>query len=458
MEIDGSIRTWKNVKILPLWYGSSAETCELVAKSGFVYFGKIFDGISSNKNTDEDFFRSGIYFKHSARYASDIYGKGYIFLAWVSMRKPFPIVGDHTKAIKGKEAYKDYNVHYITLISINPSGSYETTYYPTKENETPHYDEIIVFNKSQILPSFWIELEVELPYALSETHQFVNELIPHIIKLLQNPNVDRDRKFRNYLYKELAILLTLEADDYIEEKHKIMYDQLKQIFDSQGGVNKQVSRFLMETQQTSHATPTSSQPNQSTLTTSNNLVSSQPFFHKPLSPTKSSFISKSTAFFASKPKSQAKPFIVFGKADWEKYFGEIEDEPPFPKNIEAILNESCSFWPSKKIKETHLLVLIPNKVKGKPFTLNCLGKLVQKPKSGYATKYDCYTSEAREAIGSKSYPSHWVLITKDVIPGTKGQSYRKACKLVAKHSKKTGIPYELPHELGRYRKHIGALC
>ena len=64
------------------------------------------------------------------------------------------------------------------------------------------------------------------------------------MQLLQNLNVDRDKKLRNYLCKELGILLSLEEDDYLEEKHETMYEQLKRVLDSQGKVNRQMSRAL----------------------------------------------------------------------------------------------------------------------------------------------------------------------------------------------------------------------
>ena len=141
------------------------------------------------------------------------------------------------------------------------------------------------------------------------------------------------------------------------------------------------------------------------------------------------------------------PSIAFGKADWWKYFGDIEFEPPLPANIEEILNEPCSFWPDKKVKETHLLVLIPNTVNERPFTMNYLEELVQEPKSGHATKYHYYTNYEKDAIGDKSYPSHWVLMTKNIIPGSR-DTWRDECHdMIANHSKKTGLPYELPHLL-----------
>ena len=111
------------------------------------------------------------------------------------------------------------------------------------------------------------------------------------------------------------------------------------------------------------------------------------------------------------------PSIAFGRDAWRRYFGDIGEELPLPKNIVEILNSSCSFWSDKKVKKTHLLVLIPNTVNGKPFTMNYLGELIRKPKFGYSTKYDFYPRYAEEVVGDKSYPSHWVLMTRAIIPG-----------------------------------------
>ena len=42
IEADGRRRALKEVKILPLWHGSSKEECESIATSGFVHFGNGF--------------------------------------------------------------------------------------------------------------------------------------------------------------------------------------------------------------------------------------------------------------------------------------------------------------------------------------------------------------------------------------------------------------------------------
>ena len=454
MEADGRKRTWEEVKVLPLWHGSSEEMCESIATSGFAHFGKITFGGSNPDSIDEGFFGRGIYFTNSVRYASDICSKGLVFLAWVSMREPFPIVGDpcqtDMESIKGKGAYKDYNAHYIPVTSINPSDPYETVYYPTKKNEITHCDEFVVFHKSQTLPRFWVELEVELTYVSSDSPQSVNELIPHLTKLLQNPNVDGDQELRNYLCKELGILLSLE-EDYLEERHKTMYEQLKQILDFQGNVNKQVSSALTRTSKVIPVTLSPSQPVRSS--TSNNLSSPQSFYsnHSTSFESPTLLPSRLEVILPSKTiqskVSPPVPSIAFGKADWEKYFGDIGIEPPLPENIEELLNEPCPFWPNKKVKETHLLVLIPNTVDGKPFTMNYLEEHIRKPKSGYATQYSYYDYSAKQVVGDKSYPSHWVLMTKDIIPGSRDKGKSNGCDMIANRNKETGLLYDLPHAL-----------
>ena len=200
LENDGRRRDWKETKILPLWHGSSAAVAHSVAESGFVYFGKTSLGGTQTKSTDVGFFGSGIYFTNSARYAADIYGSGIILMAWVSMREPFPVVGDDPQTdmglLQGQGAYKNYNAHYVPVTSCNPQDPFEANYYPTKQGEGTHCDEIVVFHKSQATPRFLVEVEVEVPYLMvpSNIPQFVDELIPHLFKILENQNVDRDTK------------------------------------------------------------------------------------------------------------------------------------------------------------------------------------------------------------------------------------------------------------------------
>ena len=47
------------------------------------------------------------------------------------------------------------------------------------------------------------------------------------------------------------------------------------------------------------------------------------------------------------------------------------------------MDTPCPFWEGKRVRDTHLLALIPSHVVGKPLTLDYLGKLSKDPKEGY---------------------------------------------------------------------------
>ena len=140
---------------------------------------------------------------------------------------------------------------------------------------------------------------------------------------------------------------------------------------------------------------------------------------------------------------------AFGAKAWEKYFGEVGAEPRLPSDIAEILGSACPFRAGQVVKDTHLLVLIPARVAGKPFSLNLLGELIQRPKGGgCATKHNYYDSNVREQLGTRSPRySYWVLMTRDVLEGSRKKDYVSQKALVAHHASRTGLPYALPGAL-----------
>jgi hypothetical protein len=136
----------------------------------------------------------------------------------------------------------------------------------------------------------------------------------------------------------------------------------------------------------------------------------------------------------------------FGPEEWSRYFGSVDPAPPLPVHIVATLNGPCPFWPGKAVKDTHLLVLIPSTVAGQPFSLNFLGTLTQHPKGGgYPTEYRYYDSDIREQFGTQSPGySYWVLMTREVLDGSRDKDYVSQKALVAYHASRTGLPYRLP--------------
>lgn len=135
--------------------------------------------------------------------------------------------------------------------------------------------------------------------------------------------------------------------------------------------------------------------------------------------------------------------LIFGKEEWVEYFGDIGRVPPLPEDIEEILDASSCWHPGKQVRDSHMVVLIPEKVNGKPFTLNLLLQLVQKPKKKQASNFALYAHDIRHEIGERTVKeAYWILITKGVIPNSRSKTYKEQIALV--EAKKV---YKLPNTL-----------
>ncbi len=170
--------TYPNIRVLPLWHGTSEAVCHSIASTGFTFFGKHhFSDPNAMpgafQSTDAGYFGSGVYFTTSAQYAA-MYNSGNLLIAWVSMREPFPVVNDVAHPGKGKDMqtlrggpmYQTYNAHYIPVAPIyNTPGCMD--YFPCYQNQAPVCDELVVVQTSQTLPRFWIELAVDFPTRVS---------------------------------------------------------------------------------------------------------------------------------------------------------------------------------------------------------------------------------------------------------------------------------------------------
>ena len=140
------------------------------------------------------------------------------------------------------------------------------------------------------------------------------------------------------------------------------------------------------------------------------------------------------------PKKKEFTRKCFGEIEWGRQFGSVGEAPPLPDNIEEILDGPCPFFKAKKVFETHLLALIPAAINEEPLTLDNLEGLIAKPRRGNPTKYEYYESSTKKAHGSTAPDkTHWVLMTKDVIPGSRAKTYAQQKKLVTKYP-----PYRLP--------------
>ncbi len=124
---------------------------------------------------------------------------------------------------------------------------------------------------------------------------------------------------------------------------------------------------------------------------------------------------------------------TFGKAEWEKTFPvTIEEVPPLPPNIHAILEQEDPCEPGKKLKETCMLFLRPESVtlhekesdKELLLTFDNVEKLAQSATNEkFRTKYDTFRELRDQMNKTPVAKAAWVLIRKDLIPDTRGRSF-----------------------------------
>ena len=424
MESDGRRRSWQATKVLPLFHGTAKEISRSICESGHTFFGKtsLSKTAGGPKSTDDGYFGSGIYFTSSARYAADIYSQGHLLISWISMREPFPFVGDPTQEdmtkLRGKGAYKNYNAHYIPVTSADPTDPNCPEYYPTQEGQLPTCDEYVVFQAAQTLPRFWIHLTVDAIFlkTLSAKPHYAEDLIPHLMTILQNPHVDADKKLRRCLNEKLAFLLTQKPEEYLEDLQlDTLFDELQTLLDPAGKVNRQAAKALMGASAGAGPAPATPSPTKH----KDDLVEDV----------------EESLKIAPQLSSSSLPSIAFGALKWQHYFGLEVIEPPLPPDIDTILAARCPFFPSKRVGETHFLTLVPEDM-----TLERLEVLTLNPrqgsKMGFRNKAGTFSKISKLSSGR----AHWVLMPNDVVPNSRSKSWKKQKVMAAQYE---GQGYEL---------------
>jgi tetratricopeptide (TPR) repeat protein len=129
----------------------------------------------------------------------------------------------------------------------------------------------------------------------------------------------------------------------------------------------------------------------------------------------------------------ALPAWVCGAAEWKKYIGDPGVEPPLPPDIISRLGE---------LNANNVLVLIPETVNGRPLDFKTLRGLVRKPLQGHATTCRCVN--LGEHVDGPAPKSHWALLTRTVIKGSRNKRYEEEKPVLDSYSLETGISYEVP--------------
>jgi hypothetical protein len=131
---------------------------------------------------------------------------------------------------------------------------------------------------------------------------------------------------------------------------------------------------------------------------------------------------------------------VFGKGKWNIHHGDIGRAPPLPNDLYEILQGPCPINPEKLFRETHIgPFLIPATVNGEPYKLDLLGKLIQAPKQGPATKFECcFLGEYQDVPVDESY---WVCIPRSVLDGSLNEDDAAHSIRIDTLAQSTGISY-----------------
>lgn len=140
--------------------------------------------------------------------------------------------------------------------------------------------------------------------------------------------------------------------------------------------------------------------------------------------------------------------IAFSSKNWAQWDVELvkdvnmsQEMLSLPKNIAEELRRSA--FPGKNIRETHVLVRIP-----KGLTIKKLGELAKKYFPSNTDSYRYIWSAIVDKLGDKpADKSVWLLMTKDVLPGSRSKSYSQQKNIVAELAETTGVPYEIPTTL-----------
>jgi hypothetical protein len=107
-----------------------------------------------------------------------------------------------------------------------------------------------------------------------------------------------------------------------------------------------------------------------------------------------------------------------GLAAWQNIGVDVGEAPPLPKSLTLeLLNSECPLHPGEKIKDTHILVLVPKTVNGEPYSPLKLDELCATRKgSGHKLIYDGadWATAWKEQDWAKApqAQSEWVLIPK----------------------------------------------
>jgi hypothetical protein len=120
--------------------------------------------------------------------------------------------------------------------------------------------------------------------------------------------------------------------------------------------------------------------------------------------------------------------------------------PPLSRNFCQTLDSPCPIYEGKKVRETHILMLILQEFR----SLNHLEKNILKPyaeihhRNENPLRFNHFDENARQEYGDAPFkPTHWVLMPKKILPGSRCESSQEQIKMIKELNAKAPITYEI---------------
>lgn len=161
------------------------------------------------------------------------------------------------------------------------------------------------------------------------------------------------------------------------------------------------------------------------------------------------------------------PVEAFGVRAWRECFGvDVGQEPALPADIETILNAEAPFLLEdeqhrQRVRDNHVLTLIPGVVDGELFTLDRLGALLLYNRTkrfnafqnnnssdlgskshGYRYYSETLTSEIRQAPLSTA--PYWLLLSKTILRDSRNKSFAEQAEQLSRYHE---AGYRMPYAL-----------
>ncbi len=143
-------------------------------------------------------------------------------------------------------------------------------------------------------------------------------------------------------------------------------------------------------------------------------------------------------------------YPCFGEREWINLCGRVAPAPLLPHDFSCIWNGPCPvFLGEKRVKDTHMLVYLPKEVDGKPLSITSFEEIAKRYFPANKDGYGEIWKDILAALGNKTpiEKSCWMLMTKDVLPQSRGKFYYDQKAMVADLAKKALALYEVPRTL-----------